>query len=333
MIRLAFIGASGHFGYILAHLERFPEIRVVGCAPSFDGEDTTAYRELPDCAAYPTWQELLAEAQPHIVVVCGRHDRNAAIATAAAQQGCHIIAEKPAAISFEGLDALQSAVRASGVLYTMLLGMRYEPAWCTAHTLMRQGIIGAPLVISGQKSYRWGRRPDWYGDPTLYGSTMAWVGIHVFDLARWIGGVPFSQVAAQHANLAHPERPAAQDACAVLAALANGGSATFTLDYLRPTSAPTHGDDRLRIAGERGVIEVCDGGQRLSVLTHQRATPNWPLEPCGRSFLGDMLQAIEGSGSPLISAQQAWDITRFSLLAAQAADAGCWLTTDEEAAW
>jgi len=29
MIQLAFIGASGHFGYVLADLERFPQVRTI----------------------------------------------------------------------------------------------------------------------------------------------------------------------------------------------------------------------------------------------------------------------------------------------------------------
>ena len=333
MIRLAFIGASGHFGYILADLERFPQVRAIGYAPSFEGEDTTPYRDLPDCAAHPTWQALLADAQPDVVVVCGRNDVNAAIAASAARQGCHVISEKPAAITMDDLDALQAAVRSGGGLYTLLLGMRYEHAWHTAHALVRQGAIGEPLLISGQKSYRWGQRPHWYGDASTYGSTMAWVGIHIFDLARWIGGVAFTAVAARHANLAHPDRPAAQDACAVLAALGNGGSASFTLDYMRPNAAPTHGDDRLRIAGADGVLEICDGGQRVSVLTSKRYEPAWPLEPSGRGFLGDLVAALEGRGSLLVSAEQSWDMTRLSLLAAASADAGRWLPFAEQAPW
>lgn len=333
MIRLALIGASGHFGYILSDLPRFPQVRAVAYAPSYHGEDTTAYAGLPDGVPYPTWRALLDDAQPDIVVACGRHDLNALIATEAAKQGCHIISEKPAATTTEALDALTAAVRSSGIHYTMLLGMRYAPAWFTAHTLVRQGIIGEPLLISGQKSYRWGRRPPWYADPAAYGSTMAWVGIHVFDLARWIGGVPYTRVAAHHANLAHPERPAAQDACAIVATLANGGSAAFTLDYLRPDAAPTHGDDRLRIAGERGVLEVCDGGQRVSVITQDRAEPAWPLVSPQRSFLGDMLATLKGSGNLLISTEQAWDITHFGLCAARAADTGHWLEITESGAW
>ena len=39
----------------------------------------------------------------------------------------------------------------------------------------------------------------------------------------------------------------------------------MTLDYLRPESAATHGDERLRIAGTRGVIETALVERRVTL--------------------------------------------------------------------
>ena len=36
----------------------------------------------------------------------------------------------------------------------------------------------------------------------------------------------------------------------------NGGSATMHLDYLRPLTASGHGDDRLRVSGTRGIVDI-----------------------------------------------------------------------------
>jgi predicted dehydrogenase len=45
-----------------------------------------------------------------------------------------------------------------------MLPLRYEPAFYTAHLLVRRGVIGEPLLISAQKSYRWAPAPP--GTPT-----------------------------------------------------------------------------------------------------------------------------------------------------------------------
>jgi predicted dehydrogenase len=146
------------------------------------------------------------------------------------------------------------------------------------------------------------------------------VGIHAFDFARWVAGVDYIEVSAYHANLVHKERPGCQDVATVIARLANGGSATFNVDYLRPEAAATHGDDRLRVAGSRGVLEVRDEGRRLHVITAEADEANWPLEEHGRTFFGDFVGALEGTGKLLVGAEESFQITEFALKAAQAAD-------------
>jgi predicted dehydrogenase len=324
---LAFIGAAGHAQLVLDHLPDYPSVRCVAFAPSFAGEDVSLYARpaqlIPTPQAFDDWRALLDRARPDIVVVCGRYDLNAPIAIEAARRGCHVLSEKPAALTLEDVAKLRQAVTESGVAYTLMLSMRYEAPYFTAHELVREGVIGEPLLISAQKSYRWGRqRPVWYGDAACYGNTMTWVGIHVFDLARWVGGVAYDEVYAYHANLLHTERAACQDVATVIARLANGGSAVFNLDYVRPDAAPTHGDDRLRIAGSRGVLEVCDLGARLHVITADRDVPAWALRSPERTLLGDLMDAIEGRAVPLVPASEAWEITEFAIRAGQAADKG-----------
>jgi predicted dehydrogenase len=125
-----------------------------------------------------------------------------------------------------------------------------------------------------------------------------------------------------HGNLVRRERPGCQDVSTVIASLRNGGSAVFNLDYLRPESASSHGDDRIRIAGSQGVLEVCDQGTRLHVMNAGMDDPSFPLVDPGRSLMGDMVAAIEGRGEPLVTAEQALSITEFAIKAERAADIG-----------
>ena len=46
-----------------------------------------------------------------------------------------------------------------------------------------------------------------------------------------------------------------ETATASVLQLDNGGLATLRVDYFRPETAPTHGDDRLRLAGTKGIVE------------------------------------------------------------------------------
>lgn len=323
--RMCVIGAAGHSGLVTGELPHFPQVQWVAYAPSFDGEDVSTYARLgtaKQARAYEDWRAMLDAEHPDIVTICGRYDLNGPLAIEVARRGCHIISEKPAAQTLEDVAALRRAVAEAGVQYAIMLAMRYDPPYWTAHQLVRQGLIGQPYLITGQKSYRWGTRPAWYANPQYYGNSMTWVGIHAFDFARWIAGVEYTEVHAYHANLVHTDRPGCQDVATVIAKLSNGGSATFNLDYLRPAAAPTHGDDRLRVAGDKGVLEICDQGTRLHVITATENVPVWPLQPSGRTMFGDFVAALERRGSLLVSPEEAFSITEFAIKAAQAADSG-----------
>lgn len=326
-IRIGVVGAAGHIGYVLNDLPRFPQARFVAYAPSFAGEDVTRYAQFSTSGGYPKaysdWLQMLDGEKLDVAVACGRHDLNGRIAIEAARRGFHVISEKPAAQTLEELTTLRRAVADHDVQYGIMLAMRYDALYYTAHQLVRQGVVGEPYLISAQKSYRWGTtRPDWYADPTKYGSSMTWIGIHAFDFARWVSGVDYVEVFAYHANLLRTERPGCQDVSSVIARLANGGSAVFTLDYLRPQVAPTHGDERLRIAGSKGILELCDHGERLHVITGDEDIHSWPLTTPQRTFFGDFVAAISGQGELLISSEDAFSISEFAIKAAHAADTG-----------
>ena len=62
----------------------------------------------------------------------------------------------------------------------------------------------------------------------------------------------------------------------------NGGVSSVTLDYLRPASAPTHADERLRIAGTRGVVETALVEHKVTIITETDASRSLPLSPANR---------------------------------------------------
>jgi predicted dehydrogenase len=137
-----------------------------------------------------------------------------------------------------------------------MMTMRSDPLLQAARRLVSDGAIGEPTVCNARKSYKWGKRPAWFGDSSLYGSTASWVGIHGIDMIHFVTGKKFAEVSAYQANLAHAEFPAAQDAGWIAGRLEGGASATVSFDYFRPQSSGTHGDDWIRVVGTRGVLEV-----------------------------------------------------------------------------
>src|SRR3954451_3298074 len=75
------------------------------------------------------------------------------------------------------------------------------------------------------------------------------------------------EVMGREGTTARPDFPACGSQAAFVLTMRNGGVASVTLDYLRPEPAPTHGDERLRIAGTRGVIEAALIEHKVTLIT------------------------------------------------------------------
>ena len=93
----------------------------------------------------------------------------------------------------------------------------------------------------------------------------------------------------------------------------------ITLDYLRPKTAPSHGDDRLRIAGSEGVVEVIDG--RTHLIQNDCEPCELPLEK-ETDFLVDFVRELDGEGNHVIGPDEAIRVTRICLKARESADTG-----------
>ncbi len=141
---------------------------------------------------------------------------------------------------------------------------------------------------------------------------------------RWTTGREYVRVAAWQGNKDHPDYPGFQDHAGVLFQLDNGGTAMTNLDYLRPETAPTHGDDRLRIAGSEGVLEVMGAEGRAHLITAADGPRELEL-PESVDFFADFLTELAGKGEHLISQDDAFRLTEVCLKARDAAETGKWV--------
>jgi hypothetical protein len=101
-----------------------------------------------------------------------------------------------------------------------------------------------------------------------------------------------------------------------------GGHACVWFDYLRPWGQAKRpwGDDRLRVAGSLGVVEVVDCGAR-SVLTTPDEATDLPL-PARRDLFAEFVASLEGRGESIITPAESLRITEVCLKARDAQDRG-----------
>ena len=98
--------------------------------------------------------------------------------------------------------------------------------------------------------------------------------------------------------------------------LKNGGSAVANLDYLRPESAPSHGDDRLRVVGEKGIIEVRDEKAILRVGSETEEL----IQDEEVLIYADFIAQIKSGKACRLSTEDIFGVAKLTILTQEAAD-------------
>jgi predicted dehydrogenase len=294
-VRLGMIGFDGHPEEILSHLPRLPDVELAAYA--VDGTDPAALatnRKDPavqKARSFDTYESLLGSEKLDLVAVCNNNGRRCGAILACAAKGIHVIAEKPLAMTTADLAKVKKAYTAPHLRLSMLLPMRFDPPYLALKAIVDSGEIGEIAQITGQKSYQLGERPEWQKHSSTYGSTMLWIGIHMIDLMRHCSGREFVEVAGYQSHVALSGYPEMENVTASVYKLDNGGVANLYMDYLRPAAASGHGDDRLRLAGTKGIAEYMEslGVTVMSEKSKPRVISSLP-EP--RSVFLDFIESV-----------------------------------------
>lgn len=303
-MKVCFIGMCGHSKQAWRTLLKRSDVELCGVAPGSEHEGMTAsFSE--DIRFYEDAVSMLDEVKPDLVILSPVFGLTGQWILTCAARGIDVFSEKPVASSLQELEQIREAVKASGIRFGAMHFLRYSPAFYHAGRLVREGAIGRVRLINGQKSYKYGKRPDWYGDRGLYGGTIPWVGIHAMDWIAYFTGKRFLSVDAS--SWGNPEMTAL---CQFK--MEDDILASVSVDYYRPATAPTHGDDRVRCVGSDGVIEVRDG--KILIIDRDGARE---IEPEPAPDLMELF--LEGGG---LTPEEIFHITHAAIAARDAADTG-----------
>lgn len=153
---------------------------------------------------YTDYHELLAQKDIEAVVVASPTGTHAEVITAAAQAGKQIFSEKPLSQDLKACDLALSAVRKAGVKLQMGFMRRFDAPYAAAKQKILEGVIGQPVMFKAtsrdpkRTSLEFARREN-------SGGMIMDMGVHDFDLARWLMGSEVTRVFSEGACLAFPE--------------------------------------------------------------------------------------------------------------------------------
>lgn len=280
-MKICFIGACGHSRQAYQYLVTRPDAEILGYAPGSEYETKVPVfaQELP---YFEDYKAMLDGVQPDYAVVSPVFGLTASVILECAKRKINVFSEKPVATTLDDLAAVEEAVKESEIRFCAMHYLRYDPAFYEGAKLVKSGAIGDVKLVTAQKSYKYGTRPAWYGDSDLYGGTIPWVGIHAIDWMYHFTGKRFLSVTTQKVG---------EMAAVCQFTMEDGVIGAMNLDFYRPKGAATHGDDRIRCAGTKGVLEVRDG--KVILITEEETTV---LEPREAPEL--LEEFLDGEGIP-----------------------------------
>ncbi|MBR0458399.1 MAG: Gfo/Idh/MocA family oxidoreductase [Victivallales bacterium] len=322
-MKLCVIGNRGHIGYVFQSIHEVPNLELPALSTGSDDAPDRLLQLSHNAhfqpVVFPDWQEMLRQIQPDIVAIDGPWHLHATMAAFALRLGIHVFCEKPIALTLEDLEAVRQAQASTGAHILSMVGLRYQADFQHALSLVRGGAVGKVKMIRAQKSYKLGKRPDFCRERNTYGGTIPWVGSHALDWILAFSGSPFQTIFATHTAEDNHGYGSLEIACQVLATMQNGVQALASIDYLRPDAASSHGDDRIRVAGTTGILEVVGG--KVTLLDNQ-GLRELPVPPAPRHLFSDFARSI-ASNSPLwVPETETFELTRACLLARDSADSG-----------
>ncbi len=276
-MKIGIVGNSGHGVTIqeqLKHPQVYP-LEVCGCCPGFPEEAMGGIRKIlmekEGTPHFDSFLEMLEVAKPDLVVIDGKFCDHAPMAVQALRQGIHVYLDKPVATTLEQLMDLKTACEQSTAQIGAMFTTRYEAPFFTAKQYIEQGIIGKIRLIQAQKSYKLGQRPEFFKSRQEFGGLTPWVSIHMIDLILWLTGQPCRTVYSSHSALENRGYGELEMISLCQMELEGEILASVNTDYYRPNGAPTHGDDRIRIVGTKGILEIRDNTLFLLDDTHCQA--------------------------------------------------------------
>lgn len=133
-----------HMGDLLRMACEHPAADVVGVWHSEIKKplDVLERLGLPDSLFHNDWRHCIKHSEPTVAIVCSSTDRHREWATKLAEQGLHVLVEKPFATSLEDADQMIQAAQQAGTMLAINWPLAWYPTHRTTKRLLTEGLIG-----------------------------------------------------------------------------------------------------------------------------------------------------------------------------------------------
>ena len=279
--------------------------------------DKTVKFDLGDVPHYTDYRQMLEKESPEIVAIATESGKHAMIALDCIDQGCHVIIEKPIALSLTDADEIIRRAKEKGVKVCANHQNRFNRSVQKIRDALERERFGR--LFYGTAHVRWCRdyeyyaRAKWRGTWEQDGGALMNQCIHNIDLLRWMMGDEVDEVVGMTDRLDHPYIEA-EDLGIALVRFKNGayGIIEGTTDIY-----PKNLEETLYLFGEKGTVKA--GGQSVNRIEEWRFSdalddPEQVMKEFGENppnvygyghtpLYADMIDAIKNDREPYVNGE------------------------------
>ncbi len=257
--RIAVIGA-GAFGEM--HLRAFSQMQrdgraeLVGVA-DLDEALLARRAEQYGVKAFTSYQQMIEETRPDGISIATPDHLHREIALQCLSAGIHVLVEKPLDVSTEGCQEMIAAAESGGLLLQVDFHKRYDPYHRELHDMAASGCFGEILYGYAYMEDRIEVPRDWLRKWAAQ-TTPAWfLGVHLFDLIRWIAGSDAQSVSATGVKKKLVSLGIdTYDAIQAKVMLRSGASFSTDVSWVLPEGHEGVVNQGIRVTGTDGMMEV-----------------------------------------------------------------------------
>ncbi|MBE6094945.1 MAG: Gfo/Idh/MocA family oxidoreductase [Schwartzia succinivorans] len=296
------------------------KLDIVGIAdvlPEKMDEKRTKFALSDTTKSYADYKEMLAKEKPELVAICTESGKHAKIALDCIEADCHVIIEKPIALSLADADTIIQKAKAKGVKVCTSHQNRFNKSIQKIREAVEQGRFGK--MFYGTAHIRWCRDKNYYDQAAWRGTWEQDGGalmnqcIHNIDLLRWMMGDEVVEVVGMTDQLNHPYLEC-EDMGIALVRFKNGsyGIIEGTTDIY-----PKNLEETLYLFGERGTVKAggtsvnkievwqfADGkDEEAKVIDEVHETPPNVYGFGHTPLYADMIDAIKNDREPYVNAE------------------------------
>jgi len=303
------IGVVGVGTFGIQHLRAFKQMEHAGEAVLAAASDVNPDRLKEMCdefgiRGYADYREMLEQEELDGVSVATPDFLHREIAVAALQSGRHVLVEKPLDVTLEGCEEM---IEAAGdrVLLQVDFHKRYDPYHVELERLVGLGKLGEVLYGYCHMEDRIEVPRDWFPQWAPKSSPVWFLGVHFYDLVRWViksdGKSVFARGQKRKLTSLGVDT---YDSVQAQVEFQNGAVVTFDTSWILPDQFEAIVNQGIRLVGTEGVIEVDsqDRGARSCFASDGMQTHN----------LGFMRETTDRQGRTLFQGYGIESIAEFA---------------------